>query len=239
MKSAKPTLSAFQLKLIAFISMVIDHTAVAIPVFRTPQTQSLYSIMRGIGRLAFPLFCFFIAEGAVKTGNRRKYLLRLGIMALLCEIPFDLMAYGAFPTWRSQNTIWTLSLGLLGITLFEFCRQRWPKGFLSLLAPGALALCLVSARYLRTDYGMAGVLLIYGFYIWRTEMSQVKAYPAFLMLMMGTLWVNNHIQLLSLLAFLLIFLYNDNLGKKVPKYAFYAGYFGHLLILALLRAILS
>lgn len=225
-------LTALQLKIIAFTAMVIDHLAAGLPFFQEREMRTAFQIMRGIGRLAFPIFCYFIAVGAVKAKSRRKYLLRLGILALLCEVPFDLMQAGRFPVWSQQNTVFTLFLGLLGISLFEKARKKRNRDLLSLLAPGGLLLCLAAARLMGADYGMPGVLLIYGFYLWQTDLADIPYYPFLLMMMMAALWIHNPIQLISLLAFFLIFLYNGALGKKLPRYLFYGGYLGQLIVIA-------
>lgn len=231
-------LNALQLKLIAFAAMVLDHLAAGLPFFWRPEMQTVYRLMRGIGRLAFPIFCYFIAVGAVKTKNRWQYLLRLGILALLCEAPFDLMGWGRFPVWACQNTIMTLFLGLLAITLFEAALKRFPQGAGALLAPAALLLCLGAAHFLKVDYGVPGVLLTLGFYFWQTALADLPYTPFLLMIMMAALWIHNPSQLISLLAFFLIFLYNGSLGKACPRYLFYAGYLGQLIVIAGIRLLL-
>lgn len=78
-------LTGFQLKIIALITMVIDHVgAVFFPEF---------DFLRAIGRTAFLLYAFLTAEGCRRTGDRKRYLLRLGLFALISEVPFDL-AFG-------------------------------------------------------------------------------------------------------------------------------------------------
>ena len=78
-------LNGFVLKCIAMVCMLIDHTGAVL----FPQ----YRILRIIGRIAFPIYCFLLVEGAMHTRDIRKYELRLLGFALVSEIPFDL----AFP----------------------------------------------------------------------------------------------------------------------------------------------
>lgn len=83
-----------------------------------------YSMMRLIGRLAFPLFIYMLIEGFSHTGSRLKYLLRLIIFALISEIPFDIAFYGAFPYWKHQNIFFTLSLGLMMLICFDYIEKK-------------------------------------------------------------------------------------------------------------------
>ena len=105
-------MSSFVLKVIACLTMLIDHAAV---VFRADISADAYWVMRGVGRLAFVIFCFFIVEGFIRTRSRGAYALRLGLFALLSEIPFDLMVYGRVMEMSGQNVYLTLLLGLLGL----------------------------------------------------------------------------------------------------------------------------
>ena len=98
------------LKGIACLTMLIDHTAV---VFGLPMW------LRVIGRLAFPLYCFLIAEGIAHTGNAGKYFLRLGIMAVLSEPIYDFVLYGNRNIWLHQNVLWLLLLGAVMLFLLE------------------------------------------------------------------------------------------------------------------------
>lgn len=88
--------SAEQLKNIALVSMVIDHAAVGIIEQSELASGAAWSLcgtaMRLVGRVAFPLFAFMIAEGAAHTRDRRWYALRLLLLAVISEIPFDLVA---------------------------------------------------------------------------------------------------------------------------------------------------
>ena len=75
-------LNTFHLKIIATILMVVDHIAYAL----IPQTESIYWIMRMIGRVSAPLFWFCFTEGYRHTSNRQKYITRLGVAAAIMSI---------------------------------------------------------------------------------------------------------------------------------------------------------
>ena len=75
-------LSNFWLKVIALLTMTIDHLGFLLPRFN----PELANVFRYIGRLALPLFCFMIVEGAIHTKNFKKYALRLGVMASLISL---------------------------------------------------------------------------------------------------------------------------------------------------------
>ena len=121
-----------QLKLIAVVSMLIDHMAylfIGVGML-TPALQAgeefsalflLYRVLRAIGRTAFPVFCFLLVEGFLHTKSRRRYAIRLGIFSLISEIPFDLLISGTrlFVDWSSQNVMITLFLGLLMMEVLE------------------------------------------------------------------------------------------------------------------------
>ena len=83
-------LTGFQLKLIAIITMTLDHIGIF---FLLPPTYYLFRI---IGRLSFPIFAFLIAEGFNYTKNIKKYLVRLLIFSIISEPILDKCFYGTF-----------------------------------------------------------------------------------------------------------------------------------------------
>src|SRR5699024_2332190 len=98
-------LSGFQLKCIAILSMALDHTgAVLFP-------QEIW--LRCAGRLAFPVFCFLIVEGFVHTHDVYRYMARLGVFALISEIPYDLAFRGVCLEFAYQNVFFTLLIGIV------------------------------------------------------------------------------------------------------------------------------
>lgn len=93
------------LKWIAVLTMVIDHVgAILFP-------DQIW--MRVIGRVAFPIYAYCLAEGFRYTSDYRRYLGRLALFAILSEIPFDLAFYGVPFSFAHQNVFFTLTLGLI------------------------------------------------------------------------------------------------------------------------------
>lgn len=158
----KKGISGSTLKLIAIAAMLIDHISATVLTRIlivngmgniTSQAQQeqwmrenagLYGcmlVMRLIGRLGFPIFCFLLAEGFQKTRNVKKYALRLGLFALLSEIPFDLACHGKVLEFGYQNVFFTLFLGVLLMWACDIIEKKeFPKWFRNCLAVGGVAI---------------------------------------------------------------------------------------------------
>ena len=203
-------LDSFQLKCIAIVSMALDHTgAVLYP-------SQIW--LRCLGRIAFPIFCFLIVEGFFHTHDVRRYMGRLGVFALISEIPYDLAFRGVPLEYAHQNVFFTLLIGIGMMVLLERNRE-WPVKAVILL----LAMWL--AVLIRSDYNFRGVLLIFVFYIFHE--SRWLAVTA------GGLWnflYQGVIQKYGVLSVLPLALYNGERGRKM-KYFFYIFYPVHLLLL--------
>lgn len=216
-------MSVFVLKVLAILAMLTDHIAA---VFVTGEPK-LYLLMRGFGRIAFPIFCFLIVEGYFHTRNVKKYMARLAVFAVVSEIPFDLCFYHKLFYLQHQNVFFTLLLGLVAIYAYEEIKKRYSESYLKmvLLQFAGIILAMTAAWLLCTDYSMLGILIIMAFHINRGNKIQTA-----ISFMIVTLCLGNEIQYLSLLALVPIFLYN---GKKGPsmRYVFYVFYPAHLLIL--------
>lgn len=106
----------------------------------------LYSVLRAVGRVSFPIFCFLIAEGFEHTHSRAEYLLRLLLLAVISEVPFDLAMYGTVYEPAKQNVLITLALGLLAI---------WGMYALGNCSPSKTALLLLR----QAAYMCAGALI--------------------------------------------------------------------------------
>lgn len=318
----KRGISGSTVKIIAVIAMLIDHTAAAVLlrqllanglgniagagiaqqqqwVFDNAQLYSCYTIMRLVGRLGFPIFCFLLVEGYQRTRDVKKYAVRLGIFALISEIPFDLALCGNvfFPGY--QNVYFTLLLGLLALWAYGFFaereraesgkdlpgalrvfltvtgvfapaalvismtntygivrgRQEWTVcGILCVLTAVAMALygrkrglrrvqtvCadmtalavfMLVAEILNTDYSGMGVLTITVMYLFRKHRV--------LAMLMGCvmLTVMSFSEITAFFALIPIALYNGKRGLKM-KYFFYAFYPAHLFILYIVALLLG
>lgn len=120
-------LSGAKLKYIAFISMLIDHTnnALITPMLNGKGTLLyLSNIFSALGRIAFPIFMFFLIEGFFKTRNRKKYLASLLIFGLISEVPFDMFVSRTFFELNWNNMMFTLSLCLGVIWLIDSLRAK-------------------------------------------------------------------------------------------------------------------
>ena len=232
-------LSGFTLKCIAMVTMLIDHMGYVL--------FPGYVIFRIIGRLAFPIYCFLLVEGAVHTSNWKKYLGRLFLFALISEIPFNLAIGGKLWYPEAQNVLFTLMLGLLAIRLLQEPLNRRSQGIdaghdgVSLagrnqtLITGirvvlVLALVLL-AEFARTDYGAGGVIIILVFYLFRSQLLLKSAVFA-----AAIAFLYGGIENFAILSLVPILGYGGKRGPGAWKYFFYVFYPAHLLLLYLLAA---
>ncbi len=224
-------LSGSTLKLIACVTMLIDHTGAAIVDtimfhgqlrYTDPQAfenlRTLYSWMRGIGRLAFPIFCFLIVEGFFHTKSVRRYCERLLLFALISEIPFDLALKPGVPYWNKQNVYFTLLISLVCLWMLQSFRGMYCVQFIAVFSS------MTMANALMTDYNFKGVFLIVILYLFHEHrLYQCVAGAA------AIAWEN-----WAPLSYILCFLYNGKRGIRL-RYFFYVFYPGHLLVLGIIR----
>ncbi len=221
-------LSGSALKCIALFTMLVDHVGLhllrnsGIELLHTGMgTLTLYALMRGVGRLAFPIYCFLLVEGFLHTHDRKKYGLNLLAFALISEIPWNLEHTGTL-LYPVQNVFFTLFLGYAGLCCIEELKERPWEQLISLIA-----LVLVTMA-MRADYGIGGFAFIVVMYVLREE--------KILQAIVGTCIESGGWR--AGLAFIPINLYNGKRGfiqGKVMKYLFYAAYPVHILILYLIK----
>ena len=233
-------MNVFVLKIIACIAMLIDHfgAAILLPALGEPWfSAEIYELTRGIGRIAFPIFAYLIAQGCMHTKNIGKYLLRLALLAIISEPFFDT----AFRFWEGgvnfladTNIFYTLFLGAAAIAIYEKTRPRLGDfaGFL------AATPTLAVAWLLSTDYAHIGVGLILLIYIMRPENRLNRCIA--LAVGMAALYINSPVHLLfSLVAVALVALYNGKPGPNsaAVKWGFYFFYPAHIAALIAVRSI--
>ena len=219
------------LKIFAIVTMFIDHfgpVAVGSGILRLPVVRAsselyqnwyvFYRLLRNIGRLAFPIFCFLLVEGFIHTRSQKKYVFRLFLFTLISEIPFDLAIYGEWYHPEKQNVFFTLLIGMLVMV----AASRVRNFYLSLLV---MAAGIYLGYFLQTDYGARGVLLISLLYLLRFQRPCQCVAGALTMLYEPT----------APIAFIPIFFYNGQKGRCSLKYFFYWFYPVHLFLLAGLR----
>lgn len=247
-------MNALAIKLLALITMFVDHFFAScanyhgtdlfgisrIPVYMAG--TNLYWVARMVGRIAFPIFCFQIVEGVYHTKNWKKYMLRLGALVLLSEIPFDLALNGLqIADWSSQNVYFTLLFGMLIVTFMKEVRSPW-KYLAWPVLTGVLG--YAAKWYLHTDYDWSGVACIAVMGLMYEPWEKVfKPYtPAvqqmlrvvFCALGIGVLYYKNQFEIYAFFALLPIALYNGRKGysNKAIQYGSYLFYPVHLLGLA-------
>ena len=225
-------LSGTALKWLALITMTIDH----IGAFLLTWKSAWYIPLRLIGRFAFPVYCMLLVEGDHYSRDRRRYALRLLIFALLSEIPYNL-AHGSLWYPKGQNVFFTLFLGELLLILIREIRERSEDTVIQSLGILLLAIgFMVIAEIAGVDYGMGGILAVFMLGVLRPwNMKSIAA----IALCMALCWHSYWVQTLAALAFPIAFLlYNGRRGSAGPlsKYAFYAYYPLHLLIIGMIAA---
>lgn len=222
----KRGLSQEGLKLIACVTMLIDHIGAAfVPVLW----------LRVVGRIAFPIYCFLLAEGAFYTRNPRRYGTRLAIGALLAELPFELLFFGSISLEHSSVMV-TLFLGFIAIENMKKWPRFWPVVFFA---------CAVIAETLGTDYGGLGVMLMVFFALTREKSKVVQCIGVFIICWMiggygwqvGSVYVP--IEIVGALAMVPICFYNGRKAthSKAIQWAFYLFYPVHLTILLLIAVV--
>lgn len=224
-------LSGSALKMIALITMMIDHTAFFILGNIPMMTEKLftvgnvdvtvYYICRFIGRTAFPLYCFLLAEGFHYTKNMKKYGMNLLIFAIVSEPIWNLAHCGKL-FYGSQNVFFTLFLGFLAMYFYEKFKDD------KLLCCTAVLGVFIFASAFGADYGLNGVGVILLIHVLRDK--------AIARTVIGCCFFP--IPCKEVPAFAIMNLYNGKRGfisGKVGKYIFYAAYPIHILILYFIK----
>ena len=216
-------LSGTALKRIACLSMLLDHIGASLlenGLFQhaapsTPGWWGWTGVLRLVGRLAFPIYCFLLVEGFLHTHDFKKYALRMLGFALISEWPFD-WAFFSGVYWGHQNVYFTLLLGLLAMKALD--TYQTPEGMPALKGILGAAACFLAAALLHCDYDVLGLALILALYMTRKDKrAQCIAGAVFSLF-----------EPVAPLAFGLVWFYSGERGgsSKLEQWAFYWFYPG-------------
>ncbi|MBE5731748.1 MAG: hypothetical protein E7353_01825 [Clostridiales bacterium] len=218
-------LSNNQLKIIAMLSMLVDHIGV--------ELYPTLKFLRILGRLALPLFAYMIAEGCFYTKSRTRYLILLSTLAVLCQVVFYITTESLY-----QGILITFSLSV--ITIFSFDNILKSENlFKILLGLIGLTFALYVALFMpiryesegfKIDYGALGMFMPVAIYYAPTKIIKLIA-CAFMLVFLGI--ALQGVQFYALLALPLLALYNGQRGTPKLKYVFYVFYPLHLIAIYL------
>jgi hypothetical protein len=221
-----------QLKIIAMVAMLLDHVGKVL----LPQ----YQILQIIGRLAFPIFAFMIAEGCYYTRNKIRYFLSVFLLGVGCQAVYIIWEKSLY-----MNILLTFSLSIIFIFSLENYKKTKEKRIRILMLFTVITVLLIAVMLpvilidqgFIIDYGIFGVLLPVAIFYAPDKLRKL-IYTAGILILL-TLDLGGGIQWFSLLAVPLLALYNQKRGKHNIKPLFYIFYPAHLVVIYLISIILN
>lgn len=253
MTDRKYGISSFVLHILAMSFMLLDH------IYHSGLVNITWFTC--VGRLAFPIFAFMIAEGFHYTRSRKKYALRLLFFAVITEIPFNLVVSGKLLYFPHQNVLWTFLMSVILLCLYEKIKVKKSTAIKVIAYPLITFVFMLTAAFAMTDYSAIGILTVALFYFTRADekTSAVKK-AVFLTVQLVVMCMLNvmitsspeyaleissgiylSIQSFAVLALPIIWLYNGKQGyyNKYIKYGYYLFYPVHCLVLGALALLLK
>ena len=235
-------LSGNALKIIAAVTMTVDHVGLVF--------FSSVAVLRYIGRLAFPLFAYMIAEGCVYTRSPGRYFLSVFTLAAVCQVAYSVAMGDWFlcvPVSFSMAIALIFALKQFKSALFGgqlASKLLWGAAFL-----GGVAGVWILTRYVHLDYGFWGCMLPVSASLlrkpknapaWWDKLDNQSAHLIAMGVCMVLLAVQSGAwQWWSLPALLLLALYSGKRGKHRMKSFFYIFYPAHLLVIEGLYLLLN
>lgn len=211
------------LKLIAVTTMLTDHLGAVF--------FAHYPIFRIVGRIAFPIFAYYIAMGFIRTKNFNKYFIRMFIFAVIAQIPFSLFAYILIGNYLYFNVLFTFLLALSALYLLK------KKKYIIMLAVIILPTILETLTIVETDYGTYGILMVFVFYIFRNDML-IRNISVLVLTVAYSLTLGVpilHFMQLYCIVALPIIDYIRVPRVRMPKYFFYWFYPVHIAIIVIIH----
>ena len=224
----KKIITSDMLKIIGIVSMLSDHCAVVFTDCGLPEW--IYWTMRGAGRLAFPIFAYFIAQGYIYTHSVAKYVARLFITALISEIPYNMAVFGRVWYFGRNNILFTFALALFVLWISDrlFKKGRGYIPVMAVIAIWAMALSYI----LGLDYSWRCILLVAIFY-YATEYPPVMYTSAAIVMISG----GSAAGLVTPLSLIPIHMHDGQKGR-LPRIFIQLFYPVHLLVLGIVRMLL-
>lgn len=237
-------LNRTQLKVIAIIAMVCDHTAWGFLDFMNP----LALVMHVIGRLTLPTMCFFVAEGFRHTSSKKGYLRRMALFWVISVLPFYIFFHETYD--YRQNIIFDLMLGLMMLMVLESKKLVvWQKVILAAMLFGVsmavggwiiIPILFILAFYYGKDFKTQAkwicsiTIALVLFLVVATNLNQIWHFSHY-----DWVWYEELYLLGFMLPLLLLQHYNGEKGKNIGKYFFYFFYPAHFLVLAGIKALVA
>lgn len=223
-------MTVFIIKIIACVTMVLDHIKYAIP-----ETEGI--LTNYFGRLAFPLYAFLLTEGYVHTKDLKKYYYRMIIFAIISQIPFMLFRT-LVGEWKMLNIMFTLLLGLIAITVYDKEKRKY-------ISIPIIILLIWMGKILKVDYGWYGVTTVILLYLLKNN----KSFIPFSYLLLLIFYYYSRIKsfnfgteiilyiLFSWSSTFIMMIYNGKEGKKL-KYFYYIFYPLHMIVIYLISLVI-
>ncbi len=216
-------MSGTVLKIFALVAMTLDHIGLVL----FPQVE----VFRLIGRLAFPIFAYMIAEGCYHTRRMGKYFLTVTAVGAVCQVAYYVAMNSLY---MCVLVSFSLSIFLIGLVKFAQKGNGFGRWLLPLLGIAGvyflteiLPIVLKNTDYC-IDYGFWGVMLPVAIYLGRTK-GEKLIFASLMLLALGMTY--GGVQIYGLLAIPFLALYNGKRGKGLGKYFFYIYYPAHLLVI--------
>ncbi len=238
-------MSGFLLKLLAAVTMLIDHAGLLL----FPGARW----MRVVGRIAFPLYAYFIAEGFRYTHDRKRYFLQIFLLGAACQVVYTIadgtLYLGILITFsfsilllalaREMCAAWQGDGTALGQWLTDHGFATAARRSLTTTAFFVTTILLALLTTLvRVDYGFCGILVPLAAYLPQKPAVRKLAFAGMLLVLSAYQWMlGDHVQVWCLLAMIPLCLYNGKPGKHRLKWFFYIFYPAHMAILYLLSLV--
>ncbi|RDY27015.1 conjugal transfer protein TraX [Romboutsia weinsteinii] len=230
-------LDSFTLKIIAIITMLLDH----IYTYMTPVGVDVPIWFGYLGKLSAPIFFYLIVEGFFHTRDRKKYLSRLAI--------FGVLMIGVGMIFGIHNNIFlSLTLSILILMIIDYAKYSEKK---IMWIPAIVSVVILGFIYIFTEASLYGLGMTLIFYIFREKkMTMALIYvlfsllPVFSIIGMPEAYEQLFLfdyQWMMVFSIILILMYNGKLGLKntFTKWMFYIFYPAHLIAVVLIAKIIA